>query len=173
MRGWGNEMKRLLGMALCGGLVLNLSFGVSASEDISEQSAAGNLPSVPVSMAMADEGDNQVAPTASASPQKEVSVTEDETGLSEDELSKFDANLRKLLLNPPQDLDTVVTVIVKSSDRGKEFKEYVGQHSGSIGSSHGPIITGRLPFRAVAGVGRLASVSRIEGDTALYPMNNK
>ncbi len=165
-------MKRLFGIALCSGLVLSLAFGVSAREDASGHPVVGNMVLSPVSMAMAEES-NQIAPTASASPQKEVSLTEDKTGLSEDELNKFDTSLRKLLLNPPHDLDTVVSVIVKSSDRGKEFKEYVGQHSGSIGSSHGPIITGRLPFRAVAGVGRLASISRIEGDTVLYPMGNK
>ncbi len=166
-------MKRLLGIALCGGLVLTITFSGSARECVNEQSVASNLVLAPMSMAMADEGPNQVAPAASASPQKEVSVTEDKTGLSEDELGKFDLGLRKLLLNPPQDLNTVVSVIVKSSDRGKEFKEYVGQHNGSIGSSHGPIITGRLPFRAVAGVGKLASVSRIEGDTMLFPASDK
>lgn len=121
------------------------------------------------------------------SGEKEQMVQDDSSDRQEDrqevnsdrqefDKTKFDMKLQRRLREQPIDAengDAVVRVTAKTTDRGREMRQFVQDNGGSMGSCHGNIITAQMPYRTLPALSRLNTVVRIEGDIKLFPLKKK
>ena len=99
---------------------------------------------------------------------------------------KFDALLKTVMASPGgvqamgrmvglargADEASPVKVAVQVTDAGQELEGYLRKVGGQVTSHHGSILVADLPFHALADLGSLPTVLRVEANTALMPTND-
>lgn len=68
--------------------------------------------------------------------------------------------------------DDNIRVLVKTTDKGTQVQEYLSRNGGRVNSRHGHIVSLTLPYRALSGLSKLASVSYIEASKSVKSNND-